>query len=103
VFDIWGFEQYEESHYPSEVPNYKSAFDAIRPEVYNLTKKLLHLLGIFLQLDDEETFVKYHSFMDDPTIRTQSQFRTLHYFPMDPEDASIPPGKVISVLIIVRL
>jgi isopenicillin N synthase-like dioxygenase len=45
-------------------------------------------------LDDEEYFVKNHSFMEDPKIRTQSQFRTLHYYEMEPNDPSIPPNAI---------
>jgi len=93
-FDIWGFEQYDEAHFPKEVPGYKAAFDAVRPEANNLGKKLLRCMGKFLKLEDEEFFVKHHKFMDDPSIRTQAQFRTLHYYPMDPNDPNIPPNAI---------
>ncbi|XP_021958689.2 UPF0676 protein C1494.01 [Folsomia candida] len=95
MFDAWGFEQFDEKHFPTEVPGYKDAFDAVRPECNNVGKKLLRLLGKYLHLDDDELFVKAHSFMNNPTkIRTHSQFRTLHYYPMEPNDPSIPPNAI---------
>jgi len=32
--------------------------------------------------------------MDDPSIKTHTLFRTLHYAPMDPTDSSIPPNAI---------
>ncbi|OXA46533.1 UPF0676 protein C1494.01 [Folsomia candida] len=93
-FDVWGFQQYDAKEYPSEIPEYKAAFDAVRPECNNLGKKLLRAMGKYLKLKDEQFFVKTHSFMDDPTIRTQAQFRTLHYYQMDPSDPNIPTNAI---------
>jgi len=76
------------------MPEYKPAFDAVRPECNNLGKKLLRCLGKYLKLDDETFFVKNHSFMDDPSVRTMSQFRTLNYFAMEPNDPNIPPNAI---------
>jgi isopenicillin N synthase-like dioxygenase len=57
----------------------------------------LRALGKFLKpmgLEDEHLFVKAHSFMDDATIQTQAQFRTLNYYPLNPEDPLIPPNAI---------
>jgi len=89
-FDIWDFQQYDESQFPVEVPGYKMAIDEVRDEINNLGKKLLRALGIYLKLEDTCFFLKYHSFMDNPAIRTQSQYRALHYYQMDPSDPTIP-------------
>lgn len=93
IYDVWGFEQFSESSFPSEVPHWKSCFDAVRPEIYTLTKKLLRCLGNWLELEDPQALLKFHSFMNDETrIRTQTQSRATHYFPIEPKDPSIPPG-----------
>lgn len=93
MYDIWGFEQFSESNFPEEVPNWKPCFDEVRPQMYTLSKKLLRCLGYWLQLEDPLALLKLHSFMDDETrIRTQTQSRVTHYFPMEPKDPSIPPG-----------
>ena len=44
-----------------------------------LALKILHCIGIGLQLEDENFFVKNHKALQDPTHSSNSLFRTLYY------------------------
>jgi len=83
-WDYWGLEALDEKNFPSETPGFKSAFDACREPMIELSKKLFRAFAAYLKLDDPEFFIKRHRALDDQRIRTQTVFRSNYYMAMEP-------------------
>ncbi|XP_021962435.1 UPF0676 protein C1494.01 [Folsomia candida] len=98
VWDMWGWwgpnKSWEEAcPDPVESPGFTEAFEALRPEMDNVSKKLFKLLALYLQLDDEDFFIKRHRNLGDLSIPCQTQMRSMFYDVVSP-DAKLPPGAI---------
>lgn len=79
--------------FPDDVaPEFKSSLTDLESESKPLIRKLLRVLAISLELEDEEFFIKRSTWLDDLNVPSYTTFRTLYYPPT--WDKEIAPGTV---------
>jgi isopenicillin N synthase-like dioxygenase len=84
VWDCCPPDAFDESKYPIEVPGFKEAFDAIRPILSALGQKILVSLGLMLNLDDPDFFLKAHPQLENPLVQGNIDgFRSYYCMPVD--------------------
>lgn len=92
-WDTWGIDGHNDRNFPNdEVPELKVAIDQIRVELENMAKKILRCIEIYLQLDDG-ALLAVHSNLHDYSIESQTIFRSLYYYNLDPNE-NVPPNAV---------
>lgn len=75
--------------YPDDkVPKFQPTIKDLMAECRKLSKTLLKLLGIALK-GNSSFFLECHSNLDDPTIPSYSQLRSLYYPSIDKQGASV--------------
>lgn len=92
-WDTWGIHGHDDKNFPNdEVPDLKWAIDQTRSELENMARKILRCIEIYLQLDDG-ALLSVHRNLQDYSIETQTLFRSLNYFNLDPNE-DIPPDAI---------
>lgn len=81
------------THFPTEVPEFKPAFDAARIECAMLAEKLLRAIAIYLGLDEDE-LVKRHKNTRDRAMPTQTVMRSSMYSPLPDSVGKLEEGAV---------
>lgn len=96
-FDIAGNERFYPT--PDEHTNFREVMEKLENEGKSLMRKLLKLLGLSLELEDTDYFIKCSRHLDsdsnDPqnTITNECDLRAIYYPPI-PNDLQVPPGTV---------
>jgi isopenicillin N synthase-like dioxygenase len=52
-------------------------------ELESVTNKLLKCFGKYLNLEDEDFFLKKHKNLSNPSIKTQTQMRSMWYYALE--------------------
>lgn len=92
AFDFPGNEFQDELSYPLEDKNWVSTVKEFASSTVVLIRILLRSLGIHLELEDPEFFLKCHKSLEDAHIESASNIRSTHYFPLDPR-VKFPPDQ----------
>ncbi|CAL8110990.1 unnamed protein product [Orchesella dallaii] len=96
-FDVAGNERFYPT--PDEHTNFGEVMEKLENEGKRLMKKLLKLLGLSLELEDTDYFIKCSRHLDsdrnDPqnTITNECDLRAI-YYPAIPNDLQVPTGTV---------
>jgi len=69
------------------------AFESLRPQLDNVSKKLFKLLAKYLRLEDEDFFIKRHTNLGDLSVQTQTQMRSMFYDTLA-SNMHIPPNAI---------
>lgn len=102
-FDIAGNERFYPT--PNEHPNFRHEMEKLENEGKVLMRKLLKLLGLSLQLEDSDYFIKCCRHLDNcggrrnddniqmPVVSNECDLRAIYYPPI-PDNLQVPQGTV---------
>jgi len=84
AWDVSGSDRFNEKMYPNkEVPDFKVSVDSLRNDLEIASKKILRCIEICMKLE-EGAFTSKHRNLCDPSIKSHSQMRLLHYYTLNP-------------------
>lgn len=85
-WDICGLDAYDDDKFPiKEMPEFKLAFDDIRPDLESIAKTLIRCIEIFLNLG-KDSLISKHTNLGNRTVKSHTEMRSLYYYAINADE-----------------